>query len=262
MVLAKVDAAHFIIADYGALSKAITTVSDIYYQLRISARAKHARITIKPSHQIEVVLPLGMPKSEADKLVGQQKQWIERTLVRMREQRPIQRRVFPEYIALPAIAERIQVVYVEKQKKAVLWNSEISQLSICNICNDKTCRDEAPVSELLRGWLKVYAKERLPDLLKRVASDMQVDYRAVSVRLQKARWGSCSMQGNISLNAKLLLLPPQVVRYVLVHELSHLKHMNHSAAFWQYVAQFEPDYRKRRTELRQLSMALPTWVYR
>jgi len=223
------------------------------YQLRMSSRAKHARITIKPSRQIEVVLPLGVPKGEADKLVKQQQSWINRTLARMQKQAPLVNNALPACIELFAIGERVQVVYLGEQKKPVIWHQELSQLSVCG---DKTC-----VAELLRGWLKKYAKEHLPALLKKVALDMQVDYGAVSIRLQKSRWGSCSVQRNISLNAKLLLLPPEVMRYVLVHELSHLEYMNHSAEFWQYVGQFEPNYRKRRCELRQLSMALPAWVY-
>lgn len=224
------------------------------YQLRISSKAKHARITIKPSRQIEVVLPLGMPKREADKLVQQQQNWIQRTLARMQRQAPMKsNNVAPVCIELPAICEKVQVVYAAMQKKPFIWNQKMSQLSVCN--------DKESVPELLRCWLKEYGKEYLPALLNDVASEMHVDYRAVSIRLQKTRWGSCSVQGNISLNAKLLLLPPQVVRYVLVHELSHLEHMNHSAVFWQYVAQFEPDYRSRRRELRQLSMTLPAWAY-
>ncbi len=224
------------------------------YQLRISSRAKHARITIKPSRQIEVVLPLGMPKREADKLVQQQQNWIQRTLTRMQRQAPMKSDyAAPACIELPAICEKVQVVYVAEQKKPFIWNQKMSQLSVCN--------DKESVPELLRCWLKEHAKQYLPALLKEIASEMHVDYRAVSIRLQKMRWGSCSMQGNISLNAKLLLLPPQVVRYVLVHELSHLEHMNHSTAFWQYVELFEPDYRNRRRELRQLSMTLPAWVY-
>lgn len=222
------------------------------YQLRISARAKHARITIKPSRQIEVVLPLGMAKSEADKLVLQQQQWISRTLMRMQQQAPVMEKALPANIELLAIGEKIQVVYVENRKEALIWKQEVLQLSVC--------ADEVAVPELLRYWLKIYAKEYLPDLLKKVAADMQVDYRVVSVRLQKTRWGSCSMRGNISLNAKLLLLPSEVVRYVLVHELAHLKHMNHSAAFWHYVEKFEPDYRERRGELRRFSMGLPRWT--
>jgi len=229
-------------------------VNNSCYQLRISSKAKYARITIKPSRQIEVVLPLGMPKREADKLVQQQQDWIKRTLARMQRQAPVKSdSAAPTCIELPAMGEQVQVVYMAVQKKLVVWQQETSQLLICS---DKAC-----VPELLRNWLKGYAKEYLPALLEKVASEMHVDYRAVSIRLQKARWGSCSMLGNISLNAKLLLLPPEIVRYVLVHELSHLEHMNHSAEFWQYVERFEPTYRKRRYELRQLSMALPLWLY-
>ena len=223
------------------------------YQLRISAKAKHARITVKPSSEIVVVLPLGMAKSEADKLVSQQQQWISRTLIRMQQHAPVMEKALPAYIELLAIGEQAQVVYVVKQKKNIIWNKKELQLSICG--------DEAYVPELLRGWLKTYAKQLLPTLLKKVALEMSVDYRAVSVRLQKTRWGSCSVVGNISLNAKLLLLPSEIVRYVLVHELSHLAHMNHSAEFWQYVERFEPNYRERRCELRRLSMGLPLWVH-
>lgn len=225
------------------------------YQLRISTKAKHARITIKPNRQIEVVLPLGMPKREADKLVQQQRNWIQRTLARMQRQAPLMSgSAAPTCIALPAIDEKIQVGYVAVQKKPIIWQQEISQLSIC--------ADKASAPELLRHWLKGYAKEYLPALLKKAALEMHADYRIVSIRMQKTRWGSCSMLGNISLNAKLLLLPPEVVRYVLVHELSHLEHMNHSAEFWQYVEQFEPSYRARRQELRQLSLGLPVWTHR
>jgi len=262
MVFANIDAAYFISAYHGTLPQTITSVSKPCYQLRISARAKHARITIKPSRQIEVVLPLGMPKSEADKLVLQQQQWISRTLMRMQRQAPVMEKMLPANIELLAIGKKIQVVYVAMQKKPLIWNQETLQLSVSNdaVCSDTVCSDDAGVPKLLRDWLKIYAKEYLPDLLKKIAADMQVDYRAVSVRLQKTRWGSCSMRGNISLNAKLLLLPPEVVRYVLVHELSHLKHMNHSAVFWRYVEKFEPDYRERRGELRRLSMGLPRWA--
>jgi len=223
------------------------------YQLRMSSKAKHARIIIKPSRQVEVVLPRGMPIAEADRLVVGQRAWIERTLVRMQNHMPELGSALPKNIELLAIDELVQVVYVAKQKKPLVWNKEGLQLSICS--------DEAAVPELLRNWLKKLAKEHLPVFLEKLAWDMQLDYRAVSIRLQKTRWGSCSVQGNISLNAKLLLLPPELLRYVLVHELSHLKHMNHSADFWQYVGRFEPNYHQRRAELRQLSMVLPAWLY-
>lgn len=223
------------------------------YQLRISSRVKYARIAIKPNRKIEVVLPLGMPEREADKLVRAQQQWISQTLLRMQQQTPQELDNLPECIALKAIGQEIRVLYSKLQHRPLIWHQADMQLSVRQGYED--------VPDLLRQWLKGYAKPYLLDALNHVAAEMQVNYRALSVRWQKTRWGSCSVRGNISLNAKLLLLPEDVLRYVLVHELSHLKHMNHSAAFWQYVAQFEPDYREQRRRLRQLSAQLPLWTH-
>jgi predicted metal-dependent hydrolase len=87
----------------------------------------------------------------------------------------------------------------------------------------------------LQHWLKREARRHLPDWLALVAEDTGHRYQRVSVRLQRSRWGSCSSRGTISLNAKLLMLP-RMRRYVLVHELCHTLHMNHSPAFWDKLA--------------------------
>jgi len=70
------------------------------------------------------------------------------------------------------------------------------------------------------------------------------------VRTQRTIWGSCSHRSTISLNARLLLIPPDMVRYVFVHELVHIRHPNHSREFWQAVAVHVPDYRDRLKQLR------------
>ena len=69
------------------------------------------------------------------------------------------------------------------------------------------------------------------------------DYKSISIRLQKSRFGSCSAKGNLNFNAALLLAPPEVLDYVVVHELCHRLEMNHSAEFWQEVEKVLPDYR-------------------
>ena len=79
---------------------------------------------------------------------------------------------------------------------------------------------------------------------------INVTYNGITVRNQKTRWGSCSSVGNLNYNWKLVLMPPGVLDYVVVHELAHRREMNHSAAFWKVVATWMPDYKKYRKWLR------------
>ncbi len=78
-----------------------------------------------------------------------------------------------------------------------------------------------------------------------------VDYGSITVRLQKSRFGSCSRQGNLNYNAALLLAPPEVLDYVVVHELCHRKHMDHSREFWQEVDRVFPGYRSHKNWLKE-----------
>ncbi len=97
-----------------------------------------------------------------------------------------------------------------------------------------------------------YAAEALTllyDRLEYFGRAYGVTWARVTIRNQKTRWGSCSRQGNLSFNYRLLFLPPRLRDYVVVHELCHLKEFNHSPKFWTLVAQTFPDYRSLRQEL-------------
>ena len=76
-------------------------------------------------------------------------------------------------------------------------------------------------------------------------------YTSITIRDQKTRWGSCSAKGNLNFNWKLVLMPPEVLDYVVVHELAHRKEMNHSRKFWAEVKNVLPDYEKRRKWLKE-----------
>ena len=97
--------------------------------------------------------------------------------------------------------------------------------------------------------LRERAKSVLAQRTAYFARQVGVTYGRITVRDQKTRWGSCSQTGNLNFNFRLILAPPEVLDYVVVHELCHRRQMNHSAQFWQEVAQVLPDYRKRKAWL-------------
>lgn len=91
----------------------------------------------------------------------------------------------------------------------------------------------------------------LPEKVKKYAPIVGVDYGRITIRSQRTRWGSCSSKGNLNFNCLLMLFPEEVIDYVVVHELCHRKHMNHSADFYKEVARVVPDYRNSRKWLKE-----------
>ncbi len=100
--------------------------------------------------------------------------------------------------------------------------------------------------------LKKQAKKYIPGRVAHYAEQMQVDYGRIAIRCQKTRWGSCSQKGNLNFNCLLMELPPEIIDYVVVHELCHRLQMNHSGKFWAEVEKVLPDYRERRRWLKRV----------
>ena len=110
---------------------------------------------------------------------------------------------------------------------------------------------EAQIRDLADKALKT-----IPARVAYFASRMGVTYGRITIRNQTSRWGSCTSQGNLNFNCLLMLAPPEVLDYVVVHELCHRKEMNHSAKFWTEVARVLPDYETRKKWLKDNGAAL------
>jgi predicted metal-dependent hydrolase len=104
--------------------------------------------------------------------------------------------------------------------------------------------------------LRSLASETIPPRVSYYANLMGVSYGRITIRAQKSRWGSCSAKGNLNFNCLLMLTPPEVQNYVIVHELCHRKQMNHSPSFWREVEQIMPEYRRHRLWLKKNGGAL------
>ena len=105
---------------------------------------------------------------------------------------------------------------------------------------------DAQIRELADQALKV-----IPERVRYYAPLVGVTYGRITIRNQKTRWGSCSAKGNLNFNCLLMLMPEEILDYVVVHELAHRVEMNHSPAFWQIVESVLPDYRERRKWLKE-----------
>jgi predicted metal-dependent hydrolase len=116
--------------------------------------------------------------------------------------------------------------------------------------------DQSDLRPMVEEQMRVHAAKVLPPRTMEKATEFDLEPRSVTVRNQSTRWGSCSHAGRLSLNWRLVQLPPAVCDYVIIHELMHLKELNHSRRFWELVAKACPDYKAHETWLKTNAVKL------
>ncbi len=234
------------------------------YAVRVSGRARRIRLEVSPRDGVVLVLPQRASLKSAREFVREKQAWLEaawaKVGLRLAALRPETEADVPETVELRALEESWRVEGCGLRNGRLGWEAD---------ADTRTLRVFADGAEgarrVLRRWLVERAKVALPPWLARVASECGLasggtQAGAVSVRLLSSRWGSCSPDGRICLNAKLLFLPAAHVRYVMVHELCHTLHLDHSARFWDEVERREPYALAIRRKLRHASRYLPAWV--
>ena len=100
--------------------------------------------------------------------------------------------------------------------------------------------------KLFQDWYRQQAKEILQKRTAYHANNMGLRFKKITIRDTSSRWGSCSSAGNLNFSCRLIMAPPEIADYVVVHELAHLQHQNHSKQFWQLVGRYCPDYLQKR----------------
>ena len=219
----------------------------------MSRRSKYARLQIKPFGGLEVVIPPRFPRSQVPELVARHAGWARQQLARQAALR--------QSIELP---RQLQLA-IDDSRRRVVYTSEPGH----NL--DLFAADDRRVIEIhagdfnsrigeLRDWIRAEARRQLPPMLETIAQRCGLDYTRVSIRSQKTRWGSCSNRGTISLNDQLLFAPAATVEYLMIHELCHTLHLNHSRAFWQLVKRHCPDYRHHEALLDRARGIVPDWL--
>jgi predicted metal-dependent hydrolase len=225
------------------------------WSVRQSARARRLSVRVFRNGGVEIVVPPRTPPRRVSEFVGEHRAWIERQ--RRRAAPALDWPLPPAVLSLTAIGEEWRCGAVAGTGSLRLRELADHELQLKGRLDDRV-----RVRRLLSGWLLEHAYQRLEAPLRALAVQMAVTPGRLQVRCQRSRWGSCSRRHTISLNVCLLFQRPEVLRYLMIHELSHLRHMNHSARFWAEVARFEPHWKALDRELLQGWRRVPTWIFK
>ena len=227
----------------------------VAWNVRISRRARRMSMRVFPGGRVEVVVPQGVGVPAVERFVARHREWAERRSKELLQLAPKAADRQPVSVEVRMLDQRWSVEYVPGRRVRA------------EQVGDSVLRVHAPAvtdrhaSQALVPWLTRLASHELSHRLRPLAAELGIDYSRMTVRRQRTRWGSCSTRGTISLNVCLLFQRPEVVRYLMIHELCHRRHMNHSKRFWSLVYSFEPGWKPLDVELLQGWRHVPAWVF-
>ena len=214
------------------------------YMIRRHPRAKHMRVQVNPFDGTVVTMPRRLRfYPNPDEFVRKNGEWILNKLsdngIDPSEGSATNRRLISgQLIPFRGEEHQILILVLPITRPHVLYSDIEKSISLyIPRTNEKS------VEEIFRAWARKRSKEVVEDSLERAAALIGTAPSKLTVREQRTKWGSCSADGKISINWRLLFFPPQVLDYVVVHEVCHLLEFNHSIKFWRLVAKNFPNYR-------------------
>jgi hypothetical protein len=206
-------------------------------------RARRYLLRLRPDGTARVTIPRDGSTAVAQQFVERHAAWLERELQRLQAQprKPAAWTIGTE-ILLRGESVRIEAGLNGEARTVRFGNESVRVLD-----------PAADLRPAIEGHLRQLATRELPPRVLELAARHGLTVRRITVRSQKSRWGSCSRRGTISLNWRLIQTPAFVSDYICLHELMHLRQMNHSPGFWREVERVCPDYRMARHWLKQHS---------
>ena len=220
------------------------------FRIERSTRSRRARLIVTDDAEAVVVLPARMPERVAFELVARHSTWIDRQVRRISE-RSRELAARPplgegRFVPLEGVPHR---VIVSRQPDG-RTRSRARPDGEPTVVVEMADQDARRPAQVLDAWLRSLARSRIGDQVARRATEMGLAMPSLSIRDQRTRWGSASRRGGLSFSWRLVLCPPEVLDYVVVHELAHLRFAGHSARFWALVSRFVIDSKLPRKWLR------------
>jgi predicted metal-dependent hydrolase len=225
-------------------------MNKIEFQVIRRPRRRTASISVKPDGTVRVLVPASLSDDQVTELVERKSTWIQNKIAHFEaicNNEKDKEYVSGERVFYLGRSYRMEVVDEDDSSDAVkLMNGRF-------IVQVHPGLDEGNRKFLIRerfsGWYQQKAEVRLREKVVRFAKQMNVAPRSVGVKGYTSRWGSCHSDGRLYFNWRIIMAPHSVIDYVVVHELAHLVHGNHSKKFWKLVESILPDYTERKAWL-------------
>ena len=218
-------------------------ICDLTLKVTRSVRRKRIVFRMIDSNTLEILAPAGVPDGYLEKIVSDNTEIIKKL------KSAISPRLVPEFEEGAEFFLLGKLYPLHLTQRLKIFNAKF-------MIPDGSC--EQKKAHLITLY-KMIADKYLRQRLNLFADKTQLFPQKIRISSASARWGSCTNSGTISFSWKLIQCPPETIDYVIVHELSHLKEMNHSPKFWQVVQKIMPDYLSRRKMLQDFSKKLPNW---
>ncbi|HEX7031257.1 MAG TPA: SprT family zinc-dependent metalloprotease [Gammaproteobacteria bacterium] len=220
-------------------------------RLRSSARAKHLQIKVSPWAGVEVIVPRRRTSREVEHFLSSHREWIRKAWRRLLQEYPEAGSLrLPERIVIPLLERSWKVRYAAGGR---LREDE----GVLLVPHDG---DVQATALKLQEWMKRKARETLPARMERWCERTGLRPAKIAIRGQATRWGSCSTRNTISLNFRLLFLEKPQIDCLLLHEICHLKHLDHGRRFWALMESHMPGARERDRALGEGWKDVPPWA--
>jgi predicted metal-dependent hydrolase len=218
----------------------------ITYTLRRSFKARRVRLEVRQQTGLTVIVPRSYRIGQVPGLLKSKERWISRNLARFSQSQSLS--------APRKLKSGDTVLHLGRDLKLVKQENHHDDIVVLE-GNRLAVRPDLFNNGLLElaleQWYRAEAARLINETADKLSYQMGISYQRIVIRGQKTRWGSCSRKKNLSFNWKLIMAPEPIVEYVIIHELLHLKEMNHSKRFWELVAQYCPDWREHKKWLKQ-----------
>jgi len=209
----------------------------------VKSRRRTVSLEINQEGVLTVRAPYGLDRTTIDDILKRHQLWIRKKRQEVQRRQELSRpKKFEDGEKFLWLGKEYPLRIVARVRPSLVFTGERFELAASSILSAR---------QLFEAWFKEQARFYLSSRLKEIARKTGFKYQKFRLSSAQTRWGSCSAKGTISLVWRLMMAPPEIIDYLIIHELAHTKEKNHSRAFWRLVEELLPDYRERRRWLRK-----------